>query len=653
MKLSQKRPYRSIIQLPDTDLPLLTVLTGINGSGKTHLLEAIRLGSVACDLVKDANKEIGSYSWHNLVPNDVGVTTIAQVYQHRDWFLDQVRNRRAQRKQDLLNVLATFGAETKYSNDPWVALSDPESMLEEVLGSKDRAAELRRQLDGFESDIESTISNGIGEDYTKRSIFRYLISSGKKFHSLLSSDFDDRTFTSSSQNMFQHSFGEMFFSYFQKLKNNYVRIVAEQRGHATKTSPLSEEEFVQQNGRPPWDFVNETLRRAGLDFEIDHPDDFEATQYLPKLTKISSGVAVDFSALSSGEKVLMSFAFCLYYSADKRQDVDRPKLLLLDEIDAPLHPSMSRVLIEIVNDVLVKEEGLSVIFVTHSPSTVAVSPDDSVHLLAAATNIISKESKRRAIATLTAEIPTLSIDYSGRRQVFVESGTDADRYSRLYQILAPRMATERSLAFIGVGHRSNKAETNAGCDQVVSTVKALAREGNISVLGLIDWDKSNDGDARVLVLGKGARYAIENFLLDPLLIAACLVSIGKHVGTLSTLTKADTFVRFPEIDHQRLQGAVDEIQRKVLAKLGVVDPPTTVAGRYLGGLTMELDERYLHYQGHKLEAAVQEVFPALKAFHQPNLLMLDIIDSVLLNHPDLCPVELLTAMEDLCATEVS
>ena len=71
----------------------------------------------------------------------------------------------------------------------------------------------------------------------------------------------------------------------------------------------------------------------------------------------------------------MSFALCLYHAADQSTAVDFPKVLLFDEIDAPLHPSMSRSLLRTIQKTLVEEHGIFVILTTHSPSTVALAPD--------------------------------------------------------------------------------------------------------------------------------------------------------------------------------------------------------------------------------------------------------------------------------------
>ena len=52
MKLVFQKKHFSITALEPTELPAFTVLTGVNGSGKSHLLEAINLKAV-----KVADKE--------------------------------------------------------------------------------------------------------------------------------------------------------------------------------------------------------------------------------------------------------------------------------------------------------------------------------------------------------------------------------------------------------------------------------------------------------------------------------------------------------------------------------------------------------------------------------------------------------------------
>lgn len=53
-------------------------------------------------------------------------------------------------------------------------------------------------------------------------------------------------------------------------------------------------------------------------------------------------------------------------------------------------------------------------------------------------------------------------------------------------------------------------------------VDKLAGFGNRYIFGIIDWDSCNNENDYVKVLGKNKRYSIENYIFDPILIAAYL-----------------------------------------------------------------------------------------------------------------------------------
>ena len=59
--LQIQKPHRSISHLPETDLPDFAVITGVNGSGKTHLLEAIEQGAVRIDGIPSGGTRIRRY----------------------------------------------------------------------------------------------------------------------------------------------------------------------------------------------------------------------------------------------------------------------------------------------------------------------------------------------------------------------------------------------------------------------------------------------------------------------------------------------------------------------------------------------------------------------------------------------------------------
>ena len=84
-----------------------------------------------------------------------------------------------------------------------------------------------------------------------------------------------------------------------------------------------------------------------------------------------------------------------------------PDALLLDEIDASLHPSMIRNLIEAIQDIFLKS-GTKVILVTHSPTTVALAPEESVYVMnKEGENRIEKRTRGDALSILTEGFATL------------------------------------------------------------------------------------------------------------------------------------------------------------------------------------------------------------------------------------------------------
>jgi len=68
IRLSFNSRHKSIFSLPDTVLPPFTILTGVNGSGKTHLIEAINGGQVTVEGISLGNNSIRPFDWSNFSP---------------------------------------------------------------------------------------------------------------------------------------------------------------------------------------------------------------------------------------------------------------------------------------------------------------------------------------------------------------------------------------------------------------------------------------------------------------------------------------------------------------------------------------------------------------------------------------------------------
>jgi hypothetical protein len=442
---------------------------------------------------------------------------------------------------------------------------------------------------------------------------------------------------------FRQSFAQLFVAYRDLLVENRLRKIAYDDGE-TPSPPLSKLEFLERYNVPPWEFVNGALEQAGLDFAIDRPQLINFAQYKPMLTKRSSGAVIEFANLSSGEKVLMSFALCLYYAQDSRQISKYPRLLLLDEVDAPLHPSMCRMLVRTISETLISKFGLHVILATHSPSTVALVPGESIYIMKANGAGIQKISKGAALNILTEDVPTVSIDFEGRRQVVVESTHDASVYDRIYQCVKANLRSERSLEFVGVGRNPSM---DSGCDQVRHIVDSLVHAGVKSVFGLIDWDCKNSEDDRLRVLAHKRRHSLENCIYDPLLIAIHVTRLAPNFMASMGLANVAGYMWFKNQAAAELQKVVNTVVSQTLSG----DAQNTMVDlRYLAGLQLEADSAYLTMRGHALETRLLEVFPPLRRdAGSAGKLMKSMADSIAVDFPEYIPSDLVDCLGGILA----
>lgn len=652
MKLTLKSSHLSITSFPSVELPPFTLITGVNGAGKTHLLEAIYKGHIETDVASNTETDMRFFNWNNMTPNNADGFAAQQIYDQRDTIIGSGRAALKEIREDLQDWALSHRLLEQIGAPISQLLRLEQSEFFQLLAAREPAENAWQELEKLTAPAIAKIKEQFRNNDKMRSAIDAL--EKKHGHGLLAlrvSDFEDRQFGWGRVELFQQSFAQLFMGYFELQKLNKLRRWDEAEGLSPDPPPLSDEEFKERYGEEPWVFVNRVLTNANLDFEIDHPTDYSATVFQPQLTKKTSGIELQFSELSSGERILMSFAFCLYYSQETRQVLERPKLLLLDEVDAPLHPSMSRHVVNIIRESLVADHDVKVILATHSPSTVAVAPEDAVYVMKPEKPGLHKVTKRQAVSVLTSEIPTLSINFSGRRQVFVESQLDEERYEKLYRLLSPHIASERSLAFVAVGQRSTEGDRGSGCDNVKRIVNELVDFGNDSVFGLIDWDAKNEGNERVIVLAKKERYAIENCLLDPLLVAALGVHVDRNWMEKCGIAGGRTYTDFKSLGDDDCQDIIDAIERKVLGLKDGVDFGDRLTVNYFGGNSAEVSLDYIHMDGHQLEKLVKQNLPILNCYRKPGELLRRIIDPVLHDLIDLIPCHVKQAFQEILKAE--
>lgn len=645
MRVVFNRVHKSIADFEPLDLPNFTVLTGVNGAGKSHFLEAIESNAISVEGVEPNCPErlrlIRRFDWNSLVPQDTGSFSAANLGNEQIQCWNEIFQQQAVAIGELNRRLTQFGSD-KFAYAGVADLRDRIALdFASVHMPVDQIAQEVQTIERLIKDSEASAREAfVRNDPVNRGRLVTFLDSQMPCFGILTIQQDEFYQFYPKKwlpvDLFQQSFARLFTSYQRNWAQNKLKQSAQADGEVVDA--LSEKEFRESFGDPPWEFLNEIFKVAELDFEINAPHKWDDRPYEPLLTDTKRGTRVRFNDLSSGERVLMSFALCLYHAEDQATAAEFPRVLLLDEVDAPLHPSMTRSLLRTIQKTLVGKHGVFVILTTHSPSTVALAPNSSVYVMQKhGANRIAATSKDLALGILTAGVPTLSINYENRRQVFVESKHDVSFYSSLYETCKVHLLPDVSLMFI-----ASAANGNGNCDQVKKFVAQLVAGGNRSIFGVIDWDLQNSSAESVFVLGEGERYSIENYVLDPLLIAVLLLREGLMSPVSLGLDACVRYVDLGRLGQNDLQKLSDAVSTRIQA-------PTTYLDKtpfsYINETTITAPAWWARLHGHDLEKRIKEAFPGLSRFHREEELKLAVLERVLGDYPGFMPVDVLKLFE--------
>ena len=645
MKIKLSIPYKSIRVFDAIELPNFVVLTGVNGSGKSHFLQALENNHLTIEEFphNPNTRNIRRFEWSNMVPNDSGAYAGYQAKQERAQMWQQLSSLSASLLQPLQQLTAQYSALSKLS------VKQIPTLTYEDLATKGIAnidiSTLYQNIQNVLNNVDLNVTQHfVSQDPGNRPRFisGLRASTALKLIALEEEDFyESFPLTWQPVDMFQQSFARLFAEYQSNKTRNELKQFLNSRG--AKHRFYTNDEFTERYGVAPWDFVNEILQTAKLNFKINAPDEFEDRPYEPSLTDDLNGTQIKFNDLSSGEKILMSFALCLYYARDNRQIVEYPQVLLFDEIDAPLHPSMTQSLLQTIQKVLIDQHKIKVILTTHSPSTVALAPEESLYVMQKGkAERIVKTSKDRALAILLEGVPSLSMHYKNRRQIFTESNFDAEFYESIYSKIKSRLIPEISLEFIAAG-----SSKDGGCARVKTIVQSLYQAGNQTVFGLIDWDKLNKAEGRTYVFGLDLGYSIENFIIDPLLVSILLLRerfISREDLKLGVDENSNDFSKFSE---DRLQVASDFLVNHLADFMSRPKEDRNFIREYVSGAKLRIPEWYCMMQGHELEKKIKETFPQLKTFHRTGDLSRALISKIMDDHPMLIPKTFLDTFSEI------
>lgn len=221
----------------------------------------------------------------------------------------------------------------------------------------------------------------------------------------------------------------------RKERNEYLCYLSREKGG--EVFHVSEENFEAEFGLAPWITANQIMNNVfNGKFKFSIPNlNYMDPDYGGCLVD-DMGQAIDIGALSSGEQTLLWLAGVLISSEVSTFNGGTfPKLLLLDEPDAFLHPSMIVQLLEFLGKIS-NDFNFYVLVATHSPTTVALAPDNSI--VSVNDGLLESMEKDSAITDLLEGVTQISISSKNRRQVLVESYNDVEIYEAIYQFLASR-----------------------------------------------------------------------------------------------------------------------------------------------------------------------------------------------------------------------
>ena len=589
--VSVKKNHKSISP-SEFSLTDFCVMTGRNGSGKSHLLEAIEQKSA--EVHKSDGSLINNIKYirfNGLNPNIVPDCDSSQI--------------------------------TKKPKEFW----------KKYQGWVNKA---NRNLNNFQRNPEQVLIQ-YGLNGVNKSLVDAIIKiSNKNYLTVTENDFIDYYNYSIDEqrasDIFSSQFASIFKAYQIRLDSNEYQLYRNNH-YGEDKKILSETEFIQIYGPKPWNLINTMMENASLPYRVNNPEgqNRDADFHL-QLRDEQRNINIQANDLSTGEKVLMSLALAIY---NTREENNRPELLLLDEPDAGLHPEFSKVLVMSILDSIVDTAGVKVIMSTHNPSTVVIAPEGNIYKMDKDIGRPIQTNKQSAIAILTRGVDSLRVSAESRRQVFVESQYDVYYYEKLSTYVKYKSEI-RPVFLAPCGNKQKEKTTN--CADVMSIVTTLVGLGNDLVYGLIDFDNENRKHIdRIKIMG--TRYSIENYIFDPIYIGFMLIRNKIKTDIADTNPQVYQYRNCGNLSSEQLQILINEI----VEKLGYTPSEQQISYLTLSGKEFMVPQGFFLNKGHDLEAKMLSAWPELNAIKKNGsdiIMKKEFLEKVIDEYPEYLSIEI-------------
>ena len=346
------------------DIPRFAVITGINGVGKSQLLEVIKGLEQSKNGNRVITREITSTKGverlifsDNVSGQGLSLNGLVEYVKNGDQRLASIRDldRQIGMYKDSVNNLRQ---QQKLAVDKIERLrleKNIESLTRQI--EKFQNQQLNSIIFAYEEELKRIAKqlNKKIEELTEDEIRKYAVGN---FESLTTIDELTRFLAGENQRYMKRvtHLAEMH------LNKDLDLLVAEERPYQTINRLFRQYHFDYYNMLNP--FPGDEKRNGEILFQGN------------------GGEHIVYDSLSRGEQAIVQFVIWSY-GQDFRGN--RINTMVLDEPDAHLHSSMCKMMVEIFSELSTEKEigggGIRIIITTHSPSTVAFTPEGSLFVM--------------------------------------------------------------------------------------------------------------------------------------------------------------------------------------------------------------------------------------------------------------------------------
>ncbi|MDB5271847.1 MAG: protein putative AbiEii toxin, Type system [Chitinophagaceae bacterium] len=453
MKLTFQTNHISITHFEPIEIESFTVLTGINGSGKTHLLQGIKNGYIEIDGIHQTEIIYYNYNDFTVYTDDVSKNNI---YTNRimEWklatqasiqkinqFKDSVYVKIIEGKSVLDQIICSLIRHKDFDFETQYGRAEDYKLIEDLKQKLDKKESLELLLRSYQDQLKpefftflfTYLLNNKGDiNYIKKDLLKSRFESlsteiqefynkeNPEFYFFLKNKVDKKMFSLTPEDfesphlLLQDIANEE--KQYQILKDQNILKKVKATEYGEQLDFLEKDDFIIKYGLSPIEEINKVLSTYDCNgyrlIEINKKDflgiDQNSINLIIKLQQKEEEYTTTFDQLSSGEKTLIALSLLICKSKKKKII---PRVLLLDEIDSSLHPSMITRLLDVIENLFIKQQGLKIILATHSPTTIALSPEKSIFVVNKNGGVkISKQDKSTAIGLLTEGFATLNLE---------------------------------------------------------------------------------------------------------------------------------------------------------------------------------------------------------------------------------------------------